>query len=53
MKWHTGEQLKDLFVKPTGENKKIILIKKLYTTDSITTHEKQQEWLKNVRKTEY
>ena len=53
MKWNTGEQLKELFVKPTGENKKIILIKKLYTTDSISTHEKQQEWLKNVRKTEY
>ena len=29
MKWHTGEQLKELFVKPTGENKKIILIKDL------------------------
>ena len=29
MKWNTGEQLKELFVKPTGENKKIILIKKL------------------------
>ncbi len=29
MKWHDGEQLKELFVKPTGENKKIILIKKL------------------------
>lgn len=29
MKWHTGEQLKELFVKPTGENKKIILIKSL------------------------
>jgi hypothetical protein len=29
MKWHTGEELKTLFVKPTGENKKIILIKDL------------------------
>jgi hypothetical protein len=29
MKWHSGEQLKELFVKPTGENKKIILIKDL------------------------
>jgi hypothetical protein len=29
MKWNTGEQLKELFVKPTGENKKIILIKAL------------------------
>lgn len=29
MKWHTGEELKQLFVKPTGENKKIILIKDL------------------------
>ena len=29
MKWNTGEQLKELFVKPTGENKKIILIKDL------------------------
>lgn len=29
MKWHTGEELKELFVKPTGENKKIILIKDL------------------------
>lgn len=29
MKWNTGEQLKELFVKPTGENKKIIFIKKL------------------------
>jgi hypothetical protein len=29
MKWNTGEQLKELFVKPTGENKKIILIKSL------------------------
>jgi hypothetical protein len=30
MKWNTGEQLKELFVKPTGENKKIILVKKLW-----------------------
>ncbi len=29
MKWNTSEQLKELFVKPTGENKKIILVKKL------------------------
>lgn len=29
MKWHNNEDLKTLFVKPTGENKKIILIKKL------------------------
>lgn len=29
MKWDTGEQLKEKFVKPTGENKKIILYKKL------------------------
>ena len=27
MKWNTGKELKELFVKPTGENKKIILIK--------------------------
>ena len=29
MKWNTGEQLKELFVKPTGENQKIILFKNL------------------------
>jgi hypothetical protein len=29
MKWNNKEQLKELFVKPTGENKKIILIKTL------------------------
>ena len=29
MKWNSGEELKSLFVKPTGENKKIILIKEL------------------------
>ena len=29
MEWDTGEQLKEKFVKPTGENKKIILYKKL------------------------
>jgi hypothetical protein len=29
MKWNTGEELKELFVKPTGEDKKIILIKKM------------------------
>lgn len=29
MKWHSKDQLKDLFVKPTGENRKTILIKRL------------------------
>jgi hypothetical protein len=29
MKWNNKEQLKELFVKPTGENRKIILIKTL------------------------
>jgi hypothetical protein len=29
MKWNTGEELKELFVKPTGENQKIILFKEL------------------------
>jgi NAD(P)H-hydrate repair Nnr-like enzyme with NAD(P)H-hydrate epimerase domain len=29
MKWHDNAELKKLFVKPTGENKKIILIKTL------------------------
>ena len=29
MKWHTNDELKELFVKPTGENKKIIFIKEL------------------------
>lgn len=29
MKWNTKAELKELFVKPTGENKKIILIKDL------------------------
>ena len=29
MKWDNGEQLSEKFVKPTGENKKLILIKKL------------------------
>jgi Domain of unknown function (DUF4338) len=29
MKWNNKEELKELFVKPTGENKKIILIKSL------------------------
>ena len=29
MKWHSKKQLKDLFVKPTGENKKLIFIKKI------------------------
>ena len=30
MKWDSKEQLKEKFVKPTGENKKIILIKPVY-----------------------
>ena len=29
MKWHNKEELKELFVKPTGENRKIILIKRI------------------------
>lgn len=29
MKWHNKEELKELFVKPTGENRKIILIKEV------------------------
>lgn len=29
MKWNSNTELKELFVKPTGENKKIILIKRL------------------------
>jgi hypothetical protein len=29
MKWHNKEELKELFVKPTGENRKIILIKRV------------------------
>ena len=29
MKWNTKEQLVDLWVEPTGENKKLIFIKKL------------------------
>lgn len=29
MKWHNKEELKEKFVKPTGENKKIILIKNI------------------------
>ena len=29
MKWDSKEQLKEKFVKPTGENKKIILIKRV------------------------
>lgn len=29
MKWHNKEQLSKLFVKPTGENKKLIFVKKL------------------------
>ena len=29
MKWHSKKQLKKLFVKPTGENKKLIFIKKI------------------------
>ena len=27
MKWNTGEELKDRFVKPTGENRKLIFLK--------------------------
>ena len=26
MKWHSKEELKELYVKPTGENKKLIFI---------------------------
>ena len=29
MKWNTGEELKEKFVTPTGENKKLIFMKKL------------------------
>ena len=29
MKWNTGKELKELFVKPTGVNKKVILIKRV------------------------
>ena len=29
MKWHNKEELKELFVKPTGENKKLIFYKEL------------------------
>ena len=29
MKWDNGEQIKQKFVKPTGENSKLIFIKKL------------------------
>ena len=29
MKWNTKEELKTLFVKPTGENKKLIFGKKI------------------------
>lgn len=29
MKWNTSDELKTLFVKPTGENKKLIFLKKL------------------------
>ena len=29
MKWHSSEELKELYVKPTGENKKLIFIKKI------------------------
>ena len=32
MKWHTKEELKEKFVKPTDENKKIILMCRLNTT---------------------
>ncbi len=29
MKWNNKEELKDLFVKPTGENKKMIFIRRI------------------------
>jgi hypothetical protein len=29
MKWNNKQELKELFVKPTGENKKLIFIKRL------------------------
>ena len=29
MKWHSSEELKELYVKPTGEDKKLIFIKKI------------------------
>ena len=29
MKWNTKEQLKKLFVKPTGEDKKLIFMRRL------------------------
>ena len=29
MKWNDKKELKELFVKPTGENKKLIMYKKL------------------------
>ena len=29
MKWHSSEELKELYVKPTGENKKLIFIKEV------------------------
>ena len=29
MKWNDKKELKELFVKPTGENKKLIFIKKI------------------------
>jgi len=30
MKWNTKKQLKELFVKPTGENRKLIFVKSFY-----------------------
>ena len=29
MKWHSSEELKELYVKPTGEDKKLIFIKEV------------------------
>ena len=29
MKWHSSEELKELYVKPTGEDKKLIFIKEI------------------------
>lgn len=38
MKWHDKESLKKLYVKPTGENKKLIFFKKLpFSSRPITT----------------
>jgi hypothetical protein len=38
MKWHDNAELKKLFVKPTGENKKIILIKSLWQKIQVLRH---------------